>query len=393
MKPELVAVDRTSAQRAAVRAWRRSGAIDEATGAALERHLADGWRRPGWAFRWLLFAFTLIGVAGFVGFWLALFDAHDVANGGLIALAGLGLVAATELLQHRFGWRRAGVEEACAMLAVAALVVGPVWAWAASVKLGEATVLPVALALTAILCAAAAWRWGMPIFGGASAAAALVLAARLPAPRLAWIALALVLDRPLLAASAVASRPRALREAGAWTWAVLAGGLFLAVYLPSWDAAWIEHLGDHAGAARLEAMPWRALAALAMLAWPTWLLVAGVRRRRSLLLRSGAVLAVAAVAALARELTAIPLWARSVAGGLLLVGAALGLRRWLARGEGGERDGFTADPALAERSGPRLIEIAAVLGSLTPTPSPPAPAPGFRGEGGEFGGGGASAEF
>lgn len=79
--------------------------------------------------------------------------------------------------------------------------------------------------------------------------------------------------------------------------------------------------------------------------------------------------------------------------GLVLVGMAVGLRRWLARGEKGARRGFVAHRLLAsERERLALAGSATVFAPGAPPAHTPEPAPGIGG-GGSSGGAGASAKF
>jgi hypothetical protein len=81
--------------------------------------------------------------------------------------------------------------------------------------------------------------------------------------------------------------------------------------------------------------------------------------------------------------------------GILLAGAALWIRSWLARGSGGVRHGFTATRLSGKDKG--LLQTgSAVLGLVSPesiTPSPQATTSEVDFGGGQTGGGGAGGEF
>jgi hypothetical protein len=79
--------------------------------------------------------------------------------------------------------------------------------------------------------------------------------------------------------------------------------------------------------------------------------------------------------------------------GILLTGVAVFLRRWLARGPGGIRHGFTA--ARLSGKDKQWINVgSAVTGLLSPQPPAPQPSsPDFRFGGGSTGGGGAGGDF
>jgi uncharacterized membrane protein YgcG len=81
--------------------------------------------------------------------------------------------------------------------------------------------------------------------------------------------------------------------------------------------------------------------------------------------------------------------------GILLTGVAVFLRRWLARGAGGVRHGFTA-ARLSGKDKQWMNAGSAVLGLVSPqaiTPSAQTSSADFRFGGGASGGGGASSEF
>ena len=81
--------------------------------------------------------------------------------------------------------------------------------------------------------------------------------------------------------------------------------------------------------------------------------------------------------------------------GILLTGVALFIRRWLARGPGGIRHGFTAE-RLSGKDKHWMNVGSAALGLVSPqsiTPAPQPSSPDFRFGGGHSGGGGASSKF
>jgi len=81
--------------------------------------------------------------------------------------------------------------------------------------------------------------------------------------------------------------------------------------------------------------------------------------------------------------------------GVLLLGTALVLRRWLASGKDGTRDGFTSARLLRSDNDTRAVTaIASAALHETPHPhsDPPAPEP-FKGSGGRSGGAGAGGSF
>jgi len=79
--------------------------------------------------------------------------------------------------------------------------------------------------------------------------------------------------------------------------------------------------------------------------------------------------------------------------GVLLLGTALVLRRWLASGKDGTRDGFTSARLLRSDNDTRAVTaIASAAFHETPHPHSDPPAP-FKGSGGRSGGAGAGGSF
>jgi len=65
--------------------------------------------------------------------------------------------------------------------------------------------------------------------------------------------------------------------------------------------------------------------------------------------------------------------------------------RALRRAPGGEVAGFTADPLFSDEQRQRALQVIPVVATFTPGPA--AAEKGFGGEGGRFGGGGATEKF
>ena len=138
--------------------------------------------------------------------------------------------------------------------------------------------------------------------------------------------------------------------------------------------------------------------------WTTWVLVwvlppvvlaRGVRQKDRSVIAVGAIVAVVTLVSNKSYLG----WPRHTWDpmllGLLLAGVALFTRRWLARGPGGIRGGFTA-ARLSAKDKQWMNASSAVLGLVTPqsvTPSPQTTSADVRFGGGASGGGGAGGDF
>ena len=397
MTPDCERADRNDAVRSAARNWRRAGAIDEATVKAIAAAVPDDRVRAGPVFRVLLFIFTLIAVNAGFGFLSLFLQISDSKNGGVFAVFALvtGIVLAVATEYQIVPMRRAqgGTEAATSFLAIGYLMGAAAWLVFEPLKLDFRDALPVLCLTGAALAVAAAWRWGYPLYAGAAAAALLVALARPPAGRLLWIALPLAAAPFLLRLSESPRLPPAHRSSFIAVLMVALVGLYVAVHLGSWEEQLVEEIGE----ARLRLPPqndtlwWLSVVATALV--PVVLLVLGIRSRRYPLLIVGAGTAVASLVTLRWYVHLVPVWVAITASGAALVGLVLGLRRWLDAGPGKERGGFTAEPLFQDLARQRLLEMGAAVASFSPGARNLHEEPKFEGGGGQFGGGGSSAEF
>jgi len=392
--PDLDRADRAAAVRKAARAWRRAGVIDDAALAAVEARFPDDRVRVGPVFRVLLFLFTLVAANAFFGFFGSLIVDH---RGGTLAafavVTGAALAILTDVQIHQLRRRQGGTEAATSLMAIC-YPLGAV-AWWVFDSHGDKALVPALCATGAVLLAAAAWRWGYPLYAGAAAAALFVLLARLPLGRLWWIVLPLAVA-PLL--QRLSTSPRLPPAQRASCTAVLCVGLtalYLAVHLGSWESQLVEEIGE-----RHKTLPpggdllwWLAVAATALV--PAVLIALGLaaRGRRYPLLLLGIGTVVASLVTLRYYVHLAPLWVVLVLSGAALMTAVFALRRYLESGADGERHGFTAAPLFQDPARQHLLEAGAAVFTLSPEARPVHEEPGFKGRGGEFGGGGASGGF
>lgn len=391
MIPDLARADRADAVRNAARAWARAGVIDGAALAAVEARFPDDRVRVGPVFGALLFLFTLVAINAVFGlFSLAAGIGHEASLAVLAALAGVALAVVTDIQIERLRRWQGGTEAATSLMALGYLL-GAVGWW--MLDNHRAGAVPILCLLAAALLAAAAWRWGYPLYAGAAAAALLVVLARLPLGRLLWIALPLAAAPLLLRLTETPRLPPAHRASWTAVLCVLLAGLYAAVHLGSWEAQTIEEIGE-----RHRAVPpgsdllwWLAEAATALV--PAVLLALGLRGRRYPLLLLGAGTAAASLVTLRYYVHLAPLWVVLVLAGAALVAVVFALQRYLDSGVEGERYGFTAAPLFQDPARQRLLEAGAAVLTLSPEARPIHEEPKFEGGGGEFGGGGASGQF
>jgi hypothetical protein len=392
VREDAAAADRRHAVREAARAWHRAGVIDEATRTSIEAAYPDDRVRLGPAFRVLVFLFTVVAVSALFGlFGLFVGSAGERGGATLLLLFGLALAAVTEVQTGPLRRAQGGTEAATAFLAVGYLYAGLLWLLYQTGVRGD-TWLNIILAVAAVVCGAAAYRWGYTLLAAAAACALFTLAARVPFGRFVWIVLGAALAPVLARAGEKAAWPPAHRDSLRAVAAVSLVFLYLAVHIGSWDGRVVEWIsGTQSRAPYLAA--WRRAAILATALVPVATLGWGVRTRRRWLIGLGAAGVVASLVTLRFYVHVAPLWVALLAGGVALLAVAATLRRYLESGEGGERAGLTADPLFTEGEGARALELAVGAATLTPEARPAEPAPELRPGGGRYGGGGAGGSY
>ncbi len=396
MNVELRRADEVHEIRRAIGRWRKAGAIDAATAATLHARFPDDRVRSRLPFRVLFFVLTIFAGGTAWGTMAAMFGVGFHGREELVHAVWLAVLAVAagwggELAIGRLRLRGFGVEEGLAALAVG-------FGTAAAFLFGEQLDLPdsggfAALGLViATLAGGVALRWGIPGSAAAASGGLLLALSRVATPKLAWFVAALAL-LPL-------ARRRRRDPDVPVAWRRRAGEVFLVFAVALWLAAHPARLG-HQGLLGDEA--WTRLypgleELLTGIGWvvvlvlPVALLVAGFAGRDRFELTLGAVGALAGGASLVDALDAGPVWAVLLLAGLLLGGFALACRRAFAARPERVRRGFTDRPLFGEEAEASWLELAATLAVFTPAPRPESPPAGL-GEGGEFGGGGASSKF
>jgi O-antigen/teichoic acid export membrane protein len=170
MTPDLARAERAQAVRDAARSWERAGEVEGTVAAAVAARYPDDRVRVGPVFRVLLFLFTLLAVGGFYSFVGLLADPRDADGWAWLALlAGLAMVAATEVQIGPLRRRQGGTEAATSFLAVGFLL-GAVAVWLTEPLHDVPGTVALFCLNAAVLLAAAAWRWGYPLYAGAATA-------------------------------------------------------------------------------------------------------------------------------------------------------------------------------------------------------------------------------
>jgi hypothetical protein len=370
-----------------VREWTRSGLIEPAQRITIDDGLRTELRRTNTVLRIVLFIFATIVLQAAVGLGLLLTGVNDEqALGGAAVVAGVAALVACELLIARFLFYRFGVEEACAMSAIA-LVTGGI---AVSSSAGSHQFPTVMLLVIACVFGFAAYaRYGYRY----AALAAMVGAAAvpfnldlsIPATRtLSALVLALVFLVARMLRSATDEEHLhdefEVIEAAAWL------GIYVVINLKVLpDFLWSPP-------AYPKVFFWGTYAAIWIL--PVIGLAIGVRGRQRWMIWANIVTALVTLSTNKIYLR----WEQHtwdpILLGLLLTGTAIGLRRWLSSGPDGERAGFTPNRILSSDRA-SLSFVSTIAGAVQPGPthqSTSAPDK-FTPGGGSSGGGGAAGKF
>ena len=392
MKGAWVEAERIEEVRASATGWKKAGAIGEGTFEEISRRYPEPRTLPAPIWRVLVFVLVSFVLLLFAGAFLAAAAPALRSAWAWCAFFGAAFVAVAEV-QARFPAlaRRGGVE-AASLWGIASLAAGIFLFFEESVHAGSDLTANVGLLGTLLLFALGAWRWGNVAFAAFAAAAGFVLLARAPHGRLLWVVAGVVLaafaerlvDRPSWAPSH--------RMCAAAVALCGVAAVYAAVNLWSLDHHAIEDLRGRTWDLP-EAPQWeRGVSIAATALTPVLIFWEGLRSRRRIFLDAGLVLAALSLVTLRAYVHVAELWVVLSAAGAALVLASLGVNRWLNRGAGRERSGFTAEPLFDDAARFKAIELVPVLAAHAPG-ARPAEEPGFKGGGGSFGGGGAGGSF
>ena len=391
MRAEIAAFERAAAVREAARRWSMAGMIDGPTGKAIESEFPDPRVRPSAVWRVLTFLFVTVIVHG-VFFAVALGGAGGLTGLAVLCLlAGGALAGATELQEQAPALARRGGAGATAFLSGAFLTAAAGLFFGEVLRLRGEAGLEMTLAVSVLVWGAASWRWGNAIYTLFSSVSLFLLLARQPHGRLLWVAVGAGLAALAWRRLDERAWPPPHRESAATLLVVALAAVYAATNYWSVETWSIERFHpdftwtEPPRAALAAALTATALIPVAVLAW-------GIRTRRVFLIDTGALFLVLSAVTLRHYVRVAPLWAVLAGAGAVLLGVALALERWLSRGAGKERGGFTAEPLFSDETKARLLQTIPVAATLQPEAAPP-PEKGFGAGGGSFGGGGASERF
>jgi hypothetical protein len=385
MRPDAVLADRRQSVRDAAREWFQAGWVDEGALRSIEQMYPDDRVRTGIAFRVLFFVLTLAAIGGLLGAVYSQID-HPETVAVFALAAGVACWVTTEYLISSAKRCEGGIEAAFSVGAVVNLMIGPTILLLRSHSLQNRPTIIVLLFLFALIAGAAAWMWGYWPHMVFSAVSAFFAVISMPHGRGLWPIAVAVTYPWLVAGCDSAQLPPSRRRclAAFLTVALLALYAGINVFLLDRHSLDWFHRSD--------AFPrWLSIGLTAVL--PCLVFWIGIIRRRRLFIVLGFGLGLFSLATLRMYVHVAPAWAVLTGFGILLLACAEILRRFLVSGKEAERAGFTGLPLTGQPERHRAVEILASVSALTPGASQEADKPGFRGGGGEFGGGGSSGKF
>jgi hypothetical protein len=382
--------------------WAGEGFLTAAQYQRMEQETVCDLRRTNIFLRLVLGLFTLIIVGAALALFFEVFLSHAATRttGIFLLIFAAVAYAAAELVVARARLYRYGIEEVLAACSVGLLCVGIQAAFFNSSPFstgqgGAEFLVPASGAVASL------WIWhrfGLPY----ASFAAMIFVIWLPgywtsshaAQHLIVVA---IYAAGLIAVIAVRSRHRFTYLDGRYS--IAEGLLWLGNYLAiNLQLSSVDLLGQWwdgyaTNAAFSQAFYW----ATWVLTWclPPAIFARGLRGKDRI------VIAVGATAAILTLVTNKPYlgWQRHTWDpmplGALLIGVAIFIRRWLAKGPGGIRHGFTAQ-RLSGKDKQWMSAGSAALGLLAPNLTPPSSqtgTPDVRFGGGDSGGGGASSDF
>jgi hypothetical protein len=380
--------------------WVGEGFLSKAQYQLLEQETASELRTTNIFLRLVLFLFTLISVGAAAGLFFVVFVSHssEQTDGVFLLIFAAVCYAAAEVAVSQARLYRYGIEEALAVCSVGFLCVGM---QSALFSGGLYSPKPAQFLVPAAGIVFSLWIWRR--FGLSYAfLAAMIFVFFLPgywtsSREAQRLIVAAFYATGLVAVATVRSRHHFdyLDEAYSLVEAFLWLGIYLTINLQlsslNLSAQWWG--GTRAASEFVRPFYWKTW----VLIWclPPIVLTRGVRQKDRFIIAVGAIIAILTFVSNKPYLG----WQRHTWDpmllGILLTSVAVFIRRWLARGPGGIRRGFTAT-RLLEKDKHWINSGSAGFGLLSPnsiTPAPQTSSPGFHFGGGQSGGGGASSDF
>ena len=391
--------EETLRARKLLKQWASDGFLSKEQYQRLEPDTASDLRTTNIFLRLVLFFFTALGVGAAVALFFTIFLSRpsEQTTGVWLLIFAAGSYAAAEFAVAQARMYRYGVEEAFAVCSVGLLCAGVSFLFFSGIPNSWREIQLVVPAVGAI---ASLWVWYRFNLWYAFPAA-MIFAIFLPgfwtqSHSAQHVFIAVLYAAGLICIATIRSRHRfdyledaySRAEAFLWLGVYLIFNLKISAFsLPS--QLWTNTRPTSEFASPFYWTTW-------VLIWclPPLILVRGIRQKDRLIIAVGTITTVLTFVTNKPYLG----WQRHTWDpmllGIALTGVALFLRRWLAKGPGGVRHGFTA-ALLTEKDKHVMSVSSSVLGlitsqSITPAPQPNNPDLRF---GGGSGGGGASGDF
>ncbi|MGB9205239.1 MAG: hypothetical protein WCB94_14870 [Terriglobales bacterium] len=377
--------------------WAGEGFLTKPQYELLEKETVFELRTTNIFLRMVLFLFTLIIVGAATGLFFVVSRPSDQTAGVFFMIFAGVCYAAAEAAVSQARLYRYGIEEALAVCAVGFLCAGMQLALFSGSPYSSRpdavqSLVPAAGAVFSL------WTWRR--FGLSYLfIAAMIFVLFLPgywtqSPSAQRLIVAAFYATGLAGVAAARSRHRFdyLDEAYSLVEAFLWLGIYLTINLQlsslNLSARWWD--GTRAGSEFARPFYWGTWVAIWCL--PPIVLARGVRQKDRFVIAVGAIVAILTLISNKPYLG----WPRHTWDpmllGILLTSVAFVIRRWLARGPGGIRHGFTA--ARLSGKDKQWINVGSTVAGLLSPQAPPQPSsPGFRFGGGRTGGGGAGGDF
>jgi hypothetical protein len=386
MRRDTVSADRKQTVREAAQEWRDAEWIDKDEYKKIEKIYPDDRVRTGPAFRILFFILTVVAIMGFVATMFVLID-HETPVAFFALFAGIACWIVADYLIVFRKRRQGGIEAAFSLasilnilLGIGIILINSRWSW------GNYWMPSLLLFLfLSFLAGAAGWNWGYWPYAAISALSLFIAMLRLP--EVLWIIFILISYHWLVRGCDSTKLPPSIRKCSAAFLAVSLAGLYAAVNIFLID----QHSFDDWSHETISHPRWLFIILTAVV--PLVIFAIGILRRRRLFFVLGFLLGVLSLITLRMYIHVAPPWIVLTGAGVLLLVAAVILRRFLNSGVNGERAGYTAAPLTERPEKHRGVEIVANMAAFTPSQSAAANPTEYQGGGGSFGGGGASGKF
>lgn len=366
-----------------VRDWTKSGLLSEEQRDRILPEPQVELRRTNVFLRVVLFIFALLILQSTLGIVALTVISSESAAAVVFVILSVVTFWLAGVIVDRFKFYRFGIEEAVAVTAVLLMGAGAALGWSAARQGNFETMLAIALVAGAAAALAVFARFGYLYAAIAAMAAVTALPFLFGDSEMVHRVVAVAI-LAVFAATAWTQRSEYGTEHPGDTYASIEAVAWIGIYA-------LVNLQLFTTVDRLESFYWATYAGIWIL--PLLGLWLSIRIRHRMLLDASVLMLLATLIS-NKAYLGTPRYAWDpIVFGLLLMGSAIGIKRWLASGENGERHGFTATRILvSDRAKVGLVGMAG-LAHQPSAPAQPSSAPPDPMGGGRSGGAGSSGSF